>query len=100
MEELKVFIGFHVRFLKDCIKKGLLKEENKQLLTEYRNKLIDMASVLNKDGAVKTSGFTLQWYKTVTTTSTTTTAISGETSSTLSVTSTMGLDASYTCVVN
>ncbi len=53
MEELKVFIGFHVRFLKDCIKKGLLKEENKQLLTEYRNKLIDMASVLNKDGAVK-----------------------------------------------
>ena len=67
---------------------------------DYVANTATLYATVYKDGAVKTSGFTLQWYKTVTTTSTTTTAISGETSSTLSVTSTMGLDASYTCVVN
>ena len=67
---------------------------------DYTANTATLHATVYKDGAIKTSGFTLQWYKTVTATSTTTTAISGATSSTLSVTSTMGLDAAYTCIVS
>ena len=66
----------------------------------YTANTATLHATVYKDGAVKTSGFTLQWYKTVTGTSTTTTAISGATSSTLSITNTMGLDAAYTCIVS
>ena len=66
----------------------------------YTANTATLHATVYKDGAVKTNGFTLQWYKTVTGTSTTTTAISGATSSTLSVTNTMGLDAAYTCIVS
>lgn len=66
----------------------------------YTANTATLHATVYKDGAVKTSGFTLQWYKTVTGTSTTTTAISGATSSTLNVTSTMGLNAAYTCIVS
>lgn len=67
---------------------------------DYTANTATLHATVYKDGAVKTNGFTLQWYKTVTGTSTTTTAISGATSSTLSVTNTMGLDAAYTCIVS
>ena len=55
-----------------------------------------------KDGQIQTTGFTVQWYKTVTSTSTipettTTVSISGATTTTLNVTD---LDASYTCIVS
>lgn len=67
---------------------------------DYTANTATLHATVYKDGAVKTNGFTLQWYKTVTGTSTTTTTISGATSSTLSVTNTMGLDAAYTCIVS
>ena len=66
----------------------------------YTANTATLHATVYKDGAVKTNDFTLQWYKTVTGTTTTTTAISGATSSTLNVTSTMGLDAAYTCIVS
>ena len=55
-----------------------------------------------KNGQIQTTGFTVQWYKTVTSTSvipetTTTVPISGATTTTLNVTD---LNASYTCIVS
>lgn len=50
MEEINAFVEYNVTFLKECINKGILTEEHKSLLVEYRDKLIDMASVLDVDG--------------------------------------------------
>ena len=69
---------------------------------DFINNTATLHASVYKDGNIQSSGFTLQWYKTITSTSvtpeeTTTTVISNATSSILSVTD---LDASYTCVVN
>lgn len=69
---------------------------------DYLANTATLHATVYKDGIVQTNGFTLQWYKTYTNTSvtpqeTTTTLISGETTSTLSVDD---LNASYTCIVN
>lgn len=69
---------------------------------DFINNTATIHASVYKDGNIQSSGFTLQWYKTTTSTSvtpeeTTTTVISNATSSILSVTD---LDASYTCVVN
>ena len=71
-----------------------------------------LKATVYKDGVVQTSGFTLQWYKTETSTSTTpqvtkTSLLTGQTSNTLEIkTSPTGdayadtLNASYTCIVS
>lgn len=69
---------------------------------DYSSNTATLHATVYKDGIVQTSGFTLQWYKTYTTTNitpeeTTTQLITGATTNTLNVTD---LDASYTCIVN
>ena len=69
---------------------------------DFINNTATLHASVYKDGTIQSSGFTLQWYKTTTSTDvtpevTTTTAISGATSDVLSV---IDLNASYTCIVN
>ena len=56
----------------------------------YSANTATLSVTVYKGGTVKTSGFTRQWYKN-------STAISGQTGATLSVTD---LDASYTCIIS
>ena len=53
MEELNAFIDYNVSFLKVCLNKGLLTDNHRKLLIEYRDKLIDMALVLDQEGVSK-----------------------------------------------
>lgn len=50
MKFLNLFIDYHVNFLKDCLKNGRLDEKERELLVEYRDKLVDMALIFDNEG--------------------------------------------------
>ncbi len=73
---------------------------------DYLNNTATLSATVYHNGTIQSSGFTLQWYKTVTSNGTTTMSeLTGETSSTLSISSASQtgantLEASYTCIVS